>query len=55
MQEKTELWKQLCAQAAVEQDPKKLHELIRQINELLGAKEKRLGGLMPKDDSSDSN
>jgi hypothetical protein len=48
MQEKTELWKQLCAQAAVEQDPKKLHELIRQINELLDAKERRLNSLPPK-------
>lgn len=48
MQEKTELWKLLCAQAAVEQDPKKLHELIRQINELLDAKERRLNSLPPK-------
>jgi hypothetical protein len=28
-----ERWKVLCEQAAVEQDPKKLHELIREINE----------------------
>jgi hypothetical protein len=48
IQEKTELWKQLCAQAAVEQDPKKLHELIRQINELLDAKERRLNSLPSK-------
>jgi len=42
MRGKTELWKELCAQAAVEQDPKRLAELVRQINELLEAKRKRL-------------
>jgi hypothetical protein len=42
MQEKTERWKQLCAQAAVEQDPKRLSELVREINDLLEAKQKRL-------------
>jgi hypothetical protein len=39
--------KVLCEQAAVEQDPKKLHELIREIreiNDLLEAKEARLKG-----------
>jgi hypothetical protein len=30
-----ERWKVLCEQAAGEQDPKKLHELIREINRLL--------------------
>ena len=44
MQEQTELWKQLCAQAAVEKDPKKLSDLVKQINELLEAKQKRLKG-----------
>jgi len=34
----------LCAQAAVEQDPKKLLELTRQINELLLGKQRRLSG-----------
>jgi hypothetical protein len=43
MQENEERWKQLCAQAAQEQDPAKLQELVRQINELLEAKQKRLG------------
>ena len=43
-----ERWKVLCEQAAVEQDPKKLHELIREINELLEAKEARLKGSSPK-------
>jgi hypothetical protein len=43
-----ERWKVLCEQASVEQDPKKLHELIREINELLEAKETRLKGNPPK-------
>ena len=34
----------LCEQAAIEQDPKKLHELIKEINDLLEAKEARLKG-----------
>ena len=32
----------LCAQAAVEQDPKRLLELVKQINRLLGARRQRL-------------
>jgi hypothetical protein len=43
-----ERWKVLCEQAAVEQDPKKLHELIKEINDLLAAKESRLKGNPPK-------
>ena len=43
MNEQTERWMQLCAQAAVEQDPKKLMELVKEINELLEQKERRLG------------
>jgi len=38
-----------CEQAAVEQDPKKLHELIREINDLLEAKEARLKNNSPTD------
>ena len=37
-----ERWRELCEQAAVEQDPKKLLELTKQINELLEAKQGRL-------------
>ncbi len=37
-----ERWKQLCEQASVEQDPKKLVELITEINKLLDAKKHRL-------------
>ena len=42
MRENEERWKQLCEQAAKEQDPKKLIELTRQISELLLFKQKRL-------------
>ncbi|MGA8764832.1 MAG: hypothetical protein WB562_18330 [Candidatus Sulfotelmatobacter sp.] len=38
-----EHWEELCAQAAVEQDGKKLLELVKQINDMLEAKERRLG------------
>jgi hypothetical protein len=37
-----EKWRELCAQAAVEQNPKKLLELTRQINELLSGKQSRV-------------
>lgn len=37
-----ELWRKLCEQAAVEQDPEKLLELTREINRLLDEKEARL-------------
>jgi len=34
-----EKWKELCAQAAVEQDPQRLFELVQQINEIFEQKE----------------
>ena len=37
-------WTELCELAANEQDPKKLLELVAEINRLLGAKEERLRG-----------
>jgi hypothetical protein len=37
-----ERWFQLCQQAAVEQDPVKMLQLITEINDLLEEKEKRL-------------
>ncbi len=49
MQEKTERWMELCKQAAVEQDPQKLMAFVKEINDLLEAKERRLGILPPKD------
>lgn len=35
-------WLKLCEQAAVEQDPQRLLELVREINRLLAEKEHRL-------------
>ncbi|HZR64834.1 MAG TPA: hypothetical protein VFA85_06770 [Terriglobales bacterium] len=45
--ESIERWQQVCAQAAVEQDPKKLIELVAEINRLLEEKERRLQKLDP--------
>jgi hypothetical protein len=42
MKERSDKRKQLRAQAAVEQDPQKLLELTRKINDLLLGKQKRL-------------
>jgi hypothetical protein len=42
MRENEERWMQLCAQATQGQDPKKLAELIMEINRLLEAKRNRL-------------
>jgi hypothetical protein len=44
MQEKTARWKQLCALAAVEQDPDRLKALVREIVALLEAKQRRVNG-----------
>jgi hypothetical protein len=40
--EKREHWEQLCKQAADEQDPEKLMELVNEIYRLLDEKEQRL-------------
>jgi hypothetical protein len=37
-----ERWRKLCEQAAIEQDPERLMLLIREINQLLEDKDKRL-------------
>jgi hypothetical protein len=42
MKEHTEEWKNLCGQAAVEQDPQKLLALTKRINDLLLGKQHRL-------------
>ncbi|MGC1905661.1 MAG: hypothetical protein WA715_17715 [Candidatus Acidiferrum sp.] len=42
MRENEERWKQLCRQAVTEQEPRKLLELTRQVNELLRLKKNRL-------------
>jgi hypothetical protein len=39
-----EVWMALCGQAAVEQDPKRLLDLVREINRLLEARKQRLDG-----------
>jgi hypothetical protein len=39
--ENQERWRVLCAQAAVEQDPKKLLELVKEIDAMLATKEER--------------
>ena len=38
MRENEEHWKELCKQAATEQDPAKLSKLVREINRLLKEK-----------------
>jgi hypothetical protein len=37
-------WMALCGQAAVEQDPKRLLHLVREINRLLEVRKQRLSG-----------
>ena len=39
-----ERWMSLCEQAAIEQDPERLMELVSQINHILEEKERRLLG-----------
>lgn len=39
---KQEEWLRLCAMAAKEQDPEKLYDLVRRINELLEERERGL-------------
>ena len=43
--EKKERWMLLCEQAAIEQDPQKLSELVQEIDRLLGEKQTRLDNL----------
>jgi hypothetical protein len=47
MRENEERWKQLCAQAAHEQDPLKLQNLVQEINRLLEAKANRWSQTSP--------
>jgi hypothetical protein len=46
-------WRQLCEQAAVEQDSPKLLELIKEINDLLEAKRKRLQNQVQSNDAAE--
>jgi len=51
MKENRERWMKLCEQAANEQDPGKLMELVTEINRLLEEKEQRLkSNTAPKSD-----
>jgi hypothetical protein len=51
MRENRERWMELAELAANEQDPDKLLELVREINELLDKKQKRLDDARPAKDS----
>jgi hypothetical protein len=46
---KRERWLELCERAAAEQDPQKLLQLVKEINDLLREKEERLGIIPPKE------
>lgn len=47
-----ELWRSLCGQAAIEQDPEKLLELAEEITRLLNQKEERLRNQLAKKQSA---
>jgi hypothetical protein len=49
-----ERWEVLCELAANEQNPKKLLELVQEINRLLEAKRKRLRADLPSDSQLDT-
>jgi hypothetical protein len=49
-----ERWWILCEQAANERDPKRLMELVKEINDLLGKKQDRLDHAATSDASKDS-
>lgn len=42
-----EEWKQMCEQAAIDQDSEKLIALVREINRMLDEKEQRLKSAKP--------
>jgi len=46
-----ERWMELCQQAAVEQDPARMLELVSEINDILEAKQKRLSHPLPWEDT----
>jgi hypothetical protein len=57
MDKREQRWRELCAQAAVEQDPEKLMQLVTEIPRLLGkeqerAKAKKQESLAKPEDSS---
>lgn len=46
--DKKERWLELCEKAAVEHDPKRLLDLVKEISDLLEEKERRLGIIPPQ-------
>jgi len=52
--QKNERWKELCAQAAIEQDPKKLMELVAEISRLFDLEHDQ-NRTSPNEDQSDSS
>jgi hypothetical protein len=44
MEKPEQRWRELCAQAAVEQDPEKLMQLVTEITRLLGEQQDRAKG-----------
>jgi hypothetical protein len=53
--ETRELWWHLCEQAANEQDPQKLMELVHEINRLLDEKQQRINKAVPPEKPNPSN
>jgi hypothetical protein len=56
MPDEDERWMKLCQQASTEQNPEKLLELVKEINELLDSKNKRRVNPLtsPSDDGNSS-
>jgi len=42
MEKNKERWRELCERASIEQDPQKMLELVKEINEVLAEKVARL-------------
>ena len=53
LRENEERWKQLCQQASIEQDPEKLREPIKEINDLLAEKYNRVKSTTPTEPATD--
>ena len=51
-EQKKERWRELCELAAVEQDPQKLHELVKEIIRALEAKEQPSQHASSRNDST---
>ena len=51
MEDNEEKWKELCAQAAVEQDPYKLSELVNEIIRLIEQRKEQISGKRSEEES----